>query len=220
MDNLLVIVPSRGRPQNAERLLSAWTQTEATADLLFAVDDDDPTLGQYLELTENVYVGPRIKIGPTLNVVASKYASEYEAIGFMGDDHLPRTPRWDSILMNTLNEFGTGIVYGNDLLQGETIPTAVFMTSDIVRVLGYFCPPKLLHMYLDNAWKEWGLGGECLKYLPDVIIEHMHPGNGKAQFDSIYNESGGLTAVDQMNYKIYYENDLEGDVAKIKGLRV
>jgi len=118
-----------------------------------------------------------------------------------------------------LERLGTGIVYGNDLLQGEMIPTAVFMTADIVKALGYFCPPTLLHMYLDNSWKDWGQGADCLRYLPDVIIEHMHPGTGKGSFDSVYAESNILMTPDHTRYLEYRDAFLQDDIAKIRAIR-
>lgn len=221
MEKMAVVVPSRGRPGNVRRLMDARESTGAShADFIFCVDDDDPTLEQYLQTGAKIDVGPRLRLGPTLSNKIVEVAAEYEVVGFMGDDHLPRTPFWDAILLSHLHEMGTGIVYGNDLLQGATIPTSVFMSSDIVKVLGYFCPPGFLHMYLDNVWKDWGEQAGCLQYLPDVIIEHMHPGNGKATHDSSYAESGALISQDQMAYRDYCGNSLESDVAKIKGLRV
>ena len=105
------------------------------------------------------------------------------AIGFCGDDHRPRTVGWDQAYLDALREMGTGIVYGNDLLQGEALPTQVAMTSDIIRALGYMAPPDLVHMYADNWWRELGRRAGCLRYLPDVIVEHMHPVAGKADWD-------------------------------------
>ena len=42
VDDLLVIIPTRGRPQAVPAIVDAWNQTGATADLLFAVDTDAP----------------------------------------------------------------------------------------------------------------------------------------------------------------------------------
>lgn len=45
---LLMIVPTRGRPQNARDAYTAWRDTvSGSADLLFVVDEDDPQLGSY-----------------------------------------------------------------------------------------------------------------------------------------------------------------------------
>lgn len=218
MTKMLVIVPSRGRPENAQRLIQVWRDLDTQAHLTFCVDDDDSRLNDYLALGADVRVGPRLRLGPTLNECAVLNANDYEVIGFMGDDHLPRTQGWDATIANTLSEMKCGIAYGNDLLQGEALPTAVFITSNIVRALGYFSPPELLHMYLDNAWKEWGQGAYCLRYLPEVVIEHMHPGRGKAQQDHVYDESNALMSSDHALFIKYRDEQMAADVAKIAAL--
>lgn len=219
MAEILVIVPTRSRPDNARRLMQSLVDTEATnARLLFCVDDDDPYLAEYESLHANLYIGPRLRIGPTINNAVELFADVYPIVGFMGDDHLPRTKHWDQAVIDALEELRTGIVYGNDLLQGEALPTAVFMTTNIPKTLGYLCPPGLLHMYLDNSWKEWGTGANCIKYLPDVIIEHMHPGRGKAEFDQGYAESDALMGSDHEVYMRYAMSDLRVDIEKIEDL--
>jgi hypothetical protein len=92
-------------------------------------------------------------------------------------------------ITDALTELGSGIAYGNDLLQGERLPTAAFMTSDIIRTLGWMCPPTLEHLYIDNAWLELGRAMGRLRYLPDVVLEHLHPDAGKAQQDQTYAEA-------------------------------
>jgi hypothetical protein len=90
----------------------------------------------------------------------------------MGDDHFPRTHGWDQAYLDALRELGTGIVYGNDLLQGHRLPTQCAMTADIVRRWGYMALPTLRHMYVDNFWRDLGNAADCLRYLPEVVVEH------------------------------------------------
>jgi hypothetical protein len=47
-------------------------------------------------------------------------------------------------------------------------------------------PPKMIHLYLDNFWMKLGKDLDKLKYIPEVILEHMHPIAGKAQMDQGY----------------------------------
>jgi len=191
---MVVFVPSRGRPGNIAQLAESWQETFSWyADLLVALDEDDPALPEYLALdvwngtwASNV-VGPRRRLGPTLNWLAESFP-DYDAIGFMGDDHRPRTPRWDEMVCKVLDGMGAAIVYGDDLLQHERLPTAVFMTSNIPAALGWMCPPGMVHLYLDDAWKALGEGMGRLRYLPNVVIEHLHPTAGKAPMDERYAE--------------------------------
>lgn len=202
---MVVIVPSRGRPANAARLIEAWKATTRGETLLAIVTDaDDPEAYAYdeLQLGEHGHGfigrfilgavdGQRLRLGGILNRIGYGYATESFArvIGFMGDDCVPRTEGWDLAVTDALTELGSGIVYGNDLLQGEKLPTAAFMTSDIIRTLGWMCPPTLEHLYIDNAWLELGRSMGRLRYLPEVVLEHMHPDAGKAVQDGTYREA-------------------------------
>lgn len=227
-DELLVLVPSRGRPENIDRLVDGWHTTAATAQLAIVLDDDDPALPDYMERLDEAFkespflevrVGERIRLGPTLNREAFRSCREYPYMGFMGDDHLPVTVQWDERIRDHLDNLGTGIVYGNDLLQGANLPTAVFLTSDVVKTLGYMCPPHLVHMYLDNAWKDWGTSMSRLRYLPDVIIEHLHPVAGKAPGDEGYAEVNAFMDPDQLAYGEYRDTgEFTIDCAKLYAL--
>lgn len=234
---MLVIVPSRGRPHNIRELITQWEVTEANAVLLVVVDDDDPDLAGYRRIWEvdlqdglpneqyQLIVRPRLRLAGTLNSVAIERVSRpgtlpMDIIGFMGDDHRPRTPHWDAAVEDTFADMGHGIVYGNDLLQGPNLPTAVFMTAGMIKTLGYMVPPGLVHMYLDNAWREWGMRLDRIFYLPHVIIEHMHPVAGKAVWDDRYIEvnAGSQYASDAAAFENYTSSRLSYDIERLRSM--
>lgn len=226
MTDLVVIVPSRGRPEAARALAQAFADT-CTADtfLTFAVDDDDPTLEQYKTVGDGVHSGtlilPSHTMSEALNLAARSAANGAFAVGFMGDDHRPRTHGWDRAYLDALHELGTGIVYGDDQLQGENLPTQIAITADIVRALGYMAPPTLRHMYLDNFWRDLGNATGCLRYLPDVIVEHLHPFAGKAEWTEGHlrvNDQARVSA-DERAYRAYRQSGFLDDVAKVHALR-
>lgn len=227
MTGLVVIVPSRGRPAAAVQLAQAFTSTGATARLVFAVDEDDPTRFAYAEAL-TAYAVTTVHYAPApstmvkaLNVMAGTYANEAYAVGFMGDDHRPRTHGWDGAYVEALRGLGTGIVWGDDLLQGARIPTQVAMTADIVRALGHIAPAALTHLYVDNYWKDLGEGAGCIRYLPDVVVEHMHPIAGKADWDAGHKRVNdrSMYEADGAAYAAYAAEHLAADVAKVRALR-
>lgn len=238
VSDLVVIVPSRGRPEAAHELAETFAATcTADTELVFGVDSDDPRLAAYQAVE-----GARIAVAPapsnmvmTLNYVCD-YAWAADAVGdttwgatlptpfgvaFMGDDHRPRTCGWDQSYLEALHELGTGIVYGDDLLQGEKLPTQVAMTSDIVRALGYMAPPALTHMYVDNFWLDLGRRAGCLRHLPDVVVEHLHPVAGKADWDEghIRVNAPQMYSADRTAYARYTVEQLQADVDAVKALR-
>ncbi len=203
---MCVVVPSRGRPENADRLAKAFKDTNTEADLYFVIDNDDPKWDEYAK-NKNLQLLPAdnktggcansLNTGAVYLLDFSNYPL-YDYFVFMGDDHLPRTQNWDKAFIQALG-INTGIVYGDDLLQGANLPTAFGMSRDLVVELQGMTFPGCVHLFFDNFVKQLGLDLNYLKYLPDVIIEHLHPVAGKAEMDEGYA---------RVNQPKWYEKDL------------
>ena len=203
---MCVVVPSRGRPENADRLAKAFIDTNAEADLYIVVDNDDPKWNEYAK-NESYGMLPAdnktggcatsLNTGAVLLLDITKFPL-YDYFVFMGDDHLPRTQKWDQAFIQALNH-DAGIAYGNDLLQGENLPTAYATSREVVNQLRGMTFPGCIHLFFDNFVKQLGVDLGCLKYLPDVIIEHLHPVAGKAEMDEGYA---------RVNQPKWYEEDL------------
>lgn len=196
MPELVVVVPTRGRPAAAAALASAFAKTR-TADtvLLLAVDESDPCLDTYREVAEELAgdlapwlrlaVTPSASMVEALNTAARGVTGWPEpplAIGFCGDDHRPRSGGFDRAYLDAL-EARPGIAYGDDLVMGAMLPTQCAMSTEVVRALGHMAPPVLRHLYLDNYWLTLGRAADCLTYLPEVVVEHVHPITGKVPWD-------------------------------------
>ena len=199
MADFIMIVPTRGRPQAVRQLAEAFSVAcTVNTRLLIAVDDDDPDLEAYRERAEearSVFANTELLVqsapgcmAAALNMAARDVVQEWpdaKAIGFMGDDHRPRTVGWDSRYVNSL-EVAPGIVYGNDLIHGENLPTQFAVSASIVKALGFMSPGDLRHMYIDNYWRDIGNLAGCLMYRGDVVVEHMHPVAAKGEYDEGY----------------------------------
>jgi hypothetical protein len=227
---LLVIVPTRGRPGSVLELDKALLETGTSkADVLYVIDPDDVRKDEYLDNVLGkgrdgqgriMVLNTRLGLTRTLNAVAARFADRYDSIGFMGDDHRPRTHGWDLMVIDELysTDRGPRIVYGNDLLQRENLPTAVFMHTKIITTLGYMVPLTLKHLYADNFWKELGEGTGGLRYRDDIVIEHMHPAAGKAEWDAGYREvnSTAMDTADREAWLAYRQNMLALAVQRTK----
>lgn len=220
---MLTIVPTRGRNENAIRLFNAINATADFTELVFAIDSDDVKTynGLMAETTGlnnvKVVVSNQMGMNATLNHWANWFAPDYDFITFMGDDHLPRTAGWDTKLATAIGD-KPGIAYGNDLLQGENLPTAVTMSAGIVEALGWMSPPPLKHLFMDNFWLTVGQSLDNVNYLPDVIIEHLHYTNGKAEADERYLavNNAVIHNADAEYFVYYIHNHLENDLEVIR----
>lgn len=199
---------------NATQLLSAHEELSAASDLLFVIDANDPEHDQYhFEVGQercmtihNNSRGMAYPINKAANAIAKQ--DKYDFFAFLGDDHCPRTAEWDLQLMAAMQR-RPSMAYGNDLLQGKRLPTMITMTSDIVKALGGMVPPNMKHLYLDNFWKKLGEDLGSLTYLDDVIIEHMHPVAGKAEWDEGYKEVNAqeVYSFDALAYQNYIQSE-------------
>ncbi|GGN56145.1 hypothetical protein GCM10011579_016890 [Streptomyces albiflavescens] len=233
MPNLTVIVPSRGRPHTVPQLAAAFRDT-CTADtrLLLAVDEDDPEYPVYRDAVGEAGAAgfpvqlvsqPRGTMVTALNRAARLLLDEAvvpDAIGFMGDDHRPRTQGWDTAYLDALAAL-PGIVYGNDLIQGAKLCSQFAVTTGIVRRLGHMAPPVLTHLYMDNYWLVLGQEAGCITYLPEVIVQHLHPLGGTAEWDDGYQRVNAplMYARDRAAFEHYLGLHLAYEVAELTTAR-
>jgi predicted O-methyltransferase YrrM len=235
---LAIIVPTRGRPENMRKVVSAWDFTNAwdVADLVMAVDQDDPAYQGYVDLLDEFNIGVTegepsplrmisyplwLPMVHKLDDTARALADEYWALGFAGDDHLPRTINWAKAYLEALHKLGTGLVYGDDGYQHANLCTEWAMTADAVRALGRMVPAPVEHMYSDVSVLEVFRAANAVSYLPQVVIEHMHPIVKKAENDAQYQRvnSRDQFRKDRLVYEGWQANGRPADVAAVAALQ-
>ena len=189
---IAILTPTRHRPRRLLEMLDAIARTAAQpATVHVGIDDDDTGYQDEYDCTPHtviVHRHARQRLGPWVNMMAA-LERDADILAFFGDDHRPRTVGWDTAVCDAFTGMGSGLVYGCDRLQNERLPTAPFWSTDIIRELGWYYPPNQVHMFADDFWLRLANDlGRCT-YLPDVVIEHMHPSARKAQTDDVYQEA-------------------------------
>jgi len=225
--DLLVIVPSRGRPQNLARLLDAVHETSRLATHLHvAVDEDDPKRAQYEAVMGHaggehdvLEAGPRKGLCAWTNEVAVRRAGEYPFLASLGDDMVPRTPGWDLALTRAIGDMGgTGFAHPWTGTR-EDIPEAVVVSSDIVAALGWMALPACGHWYIDNAWSDLGWGAGCIRHCRAIAVDHLRADLGMAPKDATSSESARRVDADRDAYWAWRRTRMAGDIAAIVKLR-
>lgn len=209
------LCPSRGRPGNIAQLREDWARaTGPGAGLLVAVDADDPHLGAYRD-GGHVAICPPLGLGGIINTLAVPLAGGCRFVGFLGDDHRPRTQDWNRKLQDALKG-RPGVAYGDDLLRGERFPTAALVSAELITALGYMVPPGVEHLWHDIFWQVLGLA-TTLAYCPDVVIEHMHPSANKAEWDEGYERANCEEASerDTAAYNRFMAETWPGDLERL-----
>jgi hypothetical protein len=122
-------------------------------------------------------------------------ASHGRYVMLINDDTVFRTAEWDLRLIQSFSRFpdDIGLVYGNDLDQGEAVPTFPILSRTVCDVLGEICPRSYQNLHIEShlfdIFKQLAkLGHDRIQYLDDVIFEHMHYVVGKARRDPTYNK--------------------------------
>jgi hypothetical protein len=221
---IAVLCPSRGNPKALNEALASFHETVMDAETRFiaVLDENDPTLAEYIVATLWDYIQvPESESGNmnlALNYAAIQTVEKYDIVGFIGDDHRFRTKGWDRIVKKVLSDAGGGFLYGNDLYMGDYLPTQVFISSPIIRALGWMGLPGARHLYLDNTWKYLGENTDSLYYLPDIVIEHMHPVAGKGEWDENHKRvnTDEMYAHDRGVYNEWVKSFAPTDVEKVR----
>jgi hypothetical protein len=207
-----ILLPTRGRPDNLHRFLSAVEDTADDWHLYLRLDYDDPQAPAYDEVIGRAYRnitvrhGARIGFGASLNELA--FLAERDGVphlGMFGDDVVPETPHWDTRLVEGLGD-DLGIAYGDDGLRHKhepDLPTHYVTHAEVYRRLGYLSPPTIRHLFLDNVARDVGRYLHNFVFVP-VSIRHLHPWvEGEQVHDSTYAEGGrnaDLRRMDRMAY--------------------
>lgn len=176
-NDLLVMVPTRGRRANCERLLKSFRETASPGtDIVFIIDDDDEATYEGIEWGDALHgvLSPRGTLQEKLNQTATAMQDAYPALAWTGDDHVFSTPRWDSEMLGLLAEMGgNGWVYPQTVRRND-VPEIWLASASVTETLGWFFPPGLSHFYGDNAIAELGKRSGLIRFCPQAVVEHLH----------------------------------------------
>jgi hypothetical protein len=205
----MILLPTKGRPHLLSRFFECCKETEVTEPILLIFDGDDrnnyePAYKMPFPVMEMV-VQKGTPLGGCFNAAYEKYPNE-AYYGLVSDDCTPETPRWDV----KLKEAARGkIAWPAEGIHNEKLPGFVFICGDIVRKMGFICPPSIKHWFTDNLWNAIQLKMGIGNYLPHVMLRHRHFINGLAPEDDTYKSQPDHDA-DGKAYAAFLENDFAG----------
>lgn len=192
MTMISILCPSRERPTRFADMVKSALSAAASVENIEVVaylDMDDPERYLYELLPRVNYVaGPRLPVSVAVNALYKKAAGEIVLSG--ADDTLFRTAGWDQEVINAFAAAPNGVALavpldGAEAKRGRRT-THMFASRAWVSAVGYFLQPKYEHFYADTHLEDIARQAGALVWLDSVLLEHMHPNNGKGPKDATH----------------------------------
>jgi len=199
-NKISLLCPSRGRPNDMERLIKSVAATAtkpSRVEILLYIDDDDPEKFNYLVAHKNLTIDPEVGqllnvdmlvdeplTTPLINNILADRA-QGDVLLIANDDQVFVDKNWDVRIDEEAAKYPDDIycMWFNDGRYQEKICTFPILSRKWVDTLGYIEPFLFEHFNCD-LWT-WQIGQmiDRLHYIPDILVEHLHPDTGKAEAD-------------------------------------
>lgn len=193
-----LLMPTRARPALARRFFQSVLDLTAhpnSIEVILYIDDDD-TESHSLDcegLEVRRIIGPRVTMGEYNSRCLAE--ARGDIIVLVNDDMVIRTPNWDERLRKLDAEYEDKLylAYGNDLFKGQKLCTFPILSRRTCELLVDPFPSQYRGAFIDyhllDIFKRLELLGEKrIRYLEDVVFEHLHYRTGKAQIDETYTQ--------------------------------
>ncbi|MFZ3072825.1 MAG: glycosyltransferase [Thermodesulfobacteriota bacterium] len=194
MKKISVILPTRGRSEILKRHLESMVQTASgikDVELILCMDEDDAESRGVTHPGIDIIKIIKPHGRPLGEILRHGYgACSGQYVLLMNDDAVYRTKGWDSAIIEAFERFpdNVALVYGNDLDQGEKVPTFPALSRKACELMNGVCPAQYLNLHieshiLDIFRRLKALGHDRIVYLKDVVFEHLHHTLGKSAED-------------------------------------
>lgn len=218
------ILPSRARPKSLERFFKAAVELRMSTFGYVLVGEED------FELRKAEYSKLDLPSGWSLiNVPESEEhsqankirwfekAREYRSafwIGWLNDDGVPLTEKWDTKLIAKLN--GKNYVSGTDGWQPHRIHGGFAATRALLDVIGGLYPTGFNHSYVDDLLEDVGRATKCWDRVPEVKWHHIHHLKKESEYDSTYKQNDSYLAEDDKRWVSWIKNERTDTVRRVK----
>lgn len=206
MKPLLIVLPSRGRPDKIKKCIDSYISTcpDDFSELSIQLDSDDKKLEEYHQVIKE-YDGEKVKCEVSRRPSENRYCitriinrkfyrdKDRDYYCVINDDMVFETPGWDRTLAiewaistckdpNMVEKHGS--VVGNTPVEG--FPIISVIDGRICRALNWLQMPELDGCCGDNVWFWIGIQARNLIYNKNVIFYHNHQAFGKSEMDDTY----------------------------------
>lgn len=184
IEQLMIIHPSRGRPQKARNAMTQIISSMSTSigfTYYLSLDDDDLTLNSY----RNIFaVFPKIKLvvgnNPHEVVQATNRAAEKiqaEKVILCHTDDYFFGEGWDKTLFEFIKTINTDIflIHFPSVRNAKNKAIPQVLSAGLYKKLGYVFYPKYVSMYADDDLYHAAKSLDAVYSLRDWPMEHRNP---------------------------------------------
>ena len=181
-----ILTPTRNRPEKCERFIQSikrTTREHGRVELLFYIDNDDPSMGKYRKI-EEVYTtnflrikmleGPAKSVSKSWNDIAAISNGDYLIMG--NDDLVYASDGWDNKLEEHLSKLDDPyyMCWVNDNINGNKHCAFPIISREWYETVDYFAP-GVFHFGYNDTWVfDIAKRISRHKYFSDILVEHRH----------------------------------------------
>jgi len=190
-----ILTPTRNRPEKCQRFIESikrTTREHGRIELLFYIDNDDPSMGKYRKIEEvyttdflriKMFEGPAKSVSKSWNDIAAISNGDYLIMG--NDDLVYDTVSWDQKLERHLVnlEDPYHMCWVNDDINGNRHCAFPIISKEWYKTVDYFTP-GVFHFGYNDTWvydvaKRIGRH----KYFGDILVKHLHFSHNPSERD-------------------------------------
>ena len=211
------LLPTRGRPQTLARFLAAAVATGHSTPGMILHGDQADIEGVELPPNWTAHRTEAAGMGDKFREVWDEI-STLDWVGWVVDDLVPETPRWDTTLISGLN--GANIISCNDGARAPFRMGAPVFSGDLLRAVGYIYPQDYFwHAYADDMWERLGRATDTWWVCMDVVLRHHDAFQGLAIADATHTASYGRMAQDKADLLRWRRNEMDAAVRRVMTLK-
>lgn len=172
--SIAILVPTKGRPQQFERMVESANSTSSTRPTIY-------------EAKSGKDVPEWLPTVHKWNLLAEKAFKDGHKLFMLGaDDMIFKTNGWDTALLDHYNALENKIhVYHLQDSRDKDGTPHVIVTREWIEAMGYFLPPIFLHWYIDSWTVEIAKCNGVFTYMRDYLLEHDKPSD-KGEADATH----------------------------------
>ena len=180
------LLPTRNRPKAVEALIAAMRATGEVPETAAMVDGPM----YQIEWPSNWHIYEsfgHLEMQRALNALLRHHPSE-KTYGILTDQSRPITPEWASKLEAAAGDWNIAMC---NTTKPRTNPrtglrrvTTICVGGDLVRRIGWIWLDRVCHLYGDDAWEDIGYALDCIKFVPEVVIQALLKRDGEVEIDA------------------------------------